>query len=121
MARGDAVKFKQVLLNLLLQSIQGTYKGTVKVKTEMVKENNTPQVSLEIENSKFELHKKDNMRIMKLTKKTEFKSILESSVDINLKIAKILTNALNWKIDFSAFKGCKYTVVFPVVSEGIKQ
>ena len=32
------------------------------------------------------------MRIMKLTQLTDFKRILESKVDINLKIAKILTN-----------------------------
>ncbi len=61
------------------------------------------------------------MRIMKLTQLTEFKKILESKVDINLKIAKILTNALNWKIDFSAFKGCKYVLTFPLVSAGINQ
>lgn len=72
-----------------------------------------PQINVEIDNSKFELHKKDNMRIMKLTQLTDFKRILESKVDINLKIAKILTNALNWKIDFSAFKGCKYSFSFP--------
>lgn len=119
-ARGDAFKFKQVLLNLILQSISGTYKGFVKVKTEMITDGGIPHVAVEIENSKFELHKKDNMRIMKLTKQTEFRNILESKVDINLKIAKILTNALNWKIDFSAFKGCKYTVTFPLVGEGLK-
>jgi hypothetical protein len=43
--------------------------------------------------------------------------ILESKVDINLKIAKILTNAMQWKIDFSAFKGAKYTIIFPVTAE----
>jgi hypothetical protein len=57
--------------------------------------------------------KKDNMRITKLTQFTEFKKILESKVDINLKIAKILMNALNWKLDFSAVKGSKFTFTFP--------
>lgn len=33
--RGDGFKFKQVLLNLILQSISGTYKGVVKVRTEV--------------------------------------------------------------------------------------
>lgn len=47
----------------------------------------------------------------------EFKRILESKVDINLKIAKILTNAMNWKIDFAAFKGCKYTVTLPITRD----
>lgn len=35
MAKGDSFKFKQILLNLLLQSISGTYKGFVKIRTEM--------------------------------------------------------------------------------------
>lgn len=54
-----------------------------------------PRVKIEIDNSKLELDKKDSMRILKLTKLTDFKRILESKVDINLKIAKILSNALN--------------------------
>ena len=76
-----------------------------------------PQVIVEIDNSKFELHKKDNMRIMKLTQLSDFKKILESKVDINLKIAKILTNAMSWKIDFTAIKGCKYMFIFPIHGE----
>lgn len=116
--RGDPFKFKQVLLNLLLQSISGTYKGVVKLKTEMVRHSDQPHVAVEIDNSKFELHKKDNMRIMKLSQATEFKKVLESKVDINLKIAKILINALGWKLDFSAFKGSKFTFTLPVKSDG---
>ncbi len=53
------------------------------------------------------------MRITKMAQFTEFKKILESKVDINLKIAKILMNALNWKLDFSAVKGSKFTFTFP--------
>jgi hypothetical protein len=72
---------------------------------------------VEIDNSKFELLKKYSMRIMKLTQMTDFKKILSSKVDINLKIAKILTNALKWRIDFSAFKGSKFTFTFPLRAE----
>jgi len=61
------MKFKQVLLNLILQSISGTYKGFLKIRTDVTQIESTPHVSIEIDNSKFELHKKDNMRIMKLT------------------------------------------------------
>lgn len=117
--RGDSFKFKQVLLNLLLQSVSGTYKGTVKIKTEVTYEESEPFVTVEIDNSKFELHKKDNMRIMKLTQLNDFKKILESKVDINLKIAKILTNAMHWKIDFSAFKGSKFTIALPFKSKNL--
>lgn len=48
---------------------------------------------------------------------TEFKRILQSKVDINLKIAKLLTNAMNWKLDFTAFKGSKYTLTMPVIRD----
>lgn len=119
--RGDSFKFKQVLLNLLLQSVSGTYKGTVKIKTEVTYEESEPFVTVEIDNSKFELHKKDNMRIMKLTQLNDFKKILESKVDINLKIAKILMNAMHWKIDFSAFKGSKFTIALPFKSKNLGQ
>jgi ribosomal protein S13 len=70
---------------------------------------------VEIENSKKEYVKKDNMKIVKMMQQTDFKKILEAkAVDINLKIAKLLTNALNWRLDFSSAKGSRFTVVFPV-------
>lgn len=72
---------------------------------------------IEIDNSKFELQREDTMRINKLTQLTDFKRILESKVDINLKIAKILTNALHWKIDFTALKGSKYSIIFPATKD----
>ena len=57
------------------------------------------------------------MRINKVVQYTEFKNILESKVDINLKIAKILSNAINWKVDFSNAKGSKFSFTFPVQPE----
>ena len=111
--KGDSFKFQQILLNLLLQSLSGTYKGIVKIKAEFEYIDEKPYINVEIENSKFELHKKENVRIHKLTQESEFKKILETKVDINLKIAKILSNALGWKINFNAFKGSKYSVAFP--------
>jgi hypothetical protein len=54
------------------------------------------------------------VRIHKLTQEVDFKNILEAKVDINLKIAKILSNALGWRINFGAFKGSKYSVAFPI-------
>ena len=113
-ARADCMKFKQVLLNLILQSISGTYKGQVKINSEVAYEDSIPHVKIEIENSKFELQKKDTMRIVKLAKMTDFKSILKSKVDINLKIAKLISSAIQWKMDFSSVKGSKFAMIFPV-------
>lgn len=73
-----------------------------------------PFVNLEIENSKYELNKKDSVRIHKLTQETDFRRILEANVDINFKIAKLLSNAMSWNINFNAFKGNKYSLSFPV-------
>ena len=71
-------------------------------------------MKIEIENSKFELQKKDIMRIVKLAKMTDFKSILKSKVDINLKIAKLISSAIQWRIDFSSVKGSKFAMIFPI-------
>ena len=49
------------------QSIVDTHRGFLKVKADFAYYNHKPFVHIEIENSKFELHKKDNMRIYKLT------------------------------------------------------
>jgi hypothetical protein len=60
----------------------------------MTFEESIPHVKIEVENSKFELQKKDTMRIVKLAQMTDFKSILKSKVDINLKIAKLISSAI---------------------------
>lgn len=65
--RGDPVKFKQILLNLILQSISGIYRGFVRVKADVTQFERKPFLSIDIENSKFVLHKKDQLRIHKLT------------------------------------------------------
>jgi hypothetical protein len=49
----------------------------------------------------------------------DFKTIIKSKVDINLKIAMLLSNAINWRIDFSSINGSKFAITFPVTpSEG---
>ena len=97
----------------------GTYKGIVKIKADFEYYDEKPYIQIEIENSKFELHKKENVRIHKLTQESDFKKILETKVDINLKIAKILSNSLGWRINFNAFKGSKYSVAFPTQDQAI--
>ena len=115
--RGDQMKFKQVLLNMIIQSIQGLYKGSIRIGAEMTFENSTPSVRVDVENLKVDLQKKDNMRIVKLVQTTDFKTILESKVDINLKIVKLLTNAINWKLDFTSSRGTKVSFTLPVQAE----
>jgi len=52
MIKGDANKFKQIVLNLILQTLSGTYKGSLKIKTETATYNNVPHLRVEIENLK---------------------------------------------------------------------
>ena len=74
-----------------------------------------PQVAIEIVNSKFEVKQKDAQRLSKLSNENQFTKILDSKVELNYKIAKILANALNWKIDFNAFRSNgKQTIMIPI-------
>ena len=52
--------------------------------------------------------------MVKLAQTSDFRTILESKVDINLKIAKLLTNAIKWKFDFSGIRGSKVSFTVPV-------
>ena len=118
--RGDQMKFKQVLLNMILQSIQGIYKGEIRIAAEMTFENQAPSVRIDVENPKQDIQKKDNIRMVKLAQTSDFRNILESKVDINLKIAKLLTNAINWKFDITATRGSKVSFTVPVQGESSK-
>ena len=83
----------------------------------MTFENQTPSLRVDIENPKLDIQKKDNMRMVKLAKMTDFRAILQSKSDINIKIAKILTNAINWKLDFTGNRGSKLSFTLPLQGE----
>ena len=53
----------------------------------------------------------------KFSNEEKFEKLLESKVDLNYKIAKILANALKWKIEFNPFKSNKQTIMIPLESE----
>lgn len=69
---------------------------------------------IDIENSKFEIKPKDAQRLSRLERETAFAKILETKVDLNFKLAKVLSNAQNWKIDFNGFKQKRYTLMIPM-------
>lgn len=54
----------------------------------------------------------------RFVQKREFTKILESEMDINLKIAKLISNELNWKLEFNTVKGCKYSILLPLHGGG---
>ena len=78
-----------------------------------------PHITVTIENSKFAIKPKDAQRLNKMSTETNFSKILEAKVDMNYKIAKIVSNALNWEIDFNAFKSAKQVIMIPVDNEKI--
>jgi signal transduction histidine kinase len=89
--KADPAKFKQVLLNLLLQTISGTYKSSLRIKTELCSQFSSPHLKIEIDNSKLEIHQQEQKRISKVVNQPDFTKVLESKVDISLKIAKIIS------------------------------
>lgn len=59
----DNYKFKQILLNLLLKSLEGSQNGFIKVMASYNYCDNKAFVNFDIENSKFELNKKESVKI----------------------------------------------------------
>lgn len=72
-----------------------------------------PFIMIEVENDKYMVKKRDVRRLEKLDATRDFQTILESKVDINFKIAKILTNAIGWRVDFEDFQQGKQTLLIP--------
>lgn len=71
-------------------------------------------MTIDIENSNYNIKPNDAKRLSKFSNEDKFEKLLESKVDLNYKIAKILANALKWKIEFNAFKSGKQTVMIPL-------
>lgn len=57
---------------------------------------------------------KEAQRLNAMSQETTFSKILQQRVDVNYKIAKIISNALNWDIDFNAFKNAKQIIMIPL-------
>lgn len=63
-----------------------------------------PNLIIDIQSSKYEVKSKDATRLLKLGQEYMFSKILESKSDLNFKIAKVITNAVGWELDFSDFR-----------------
>lgn len=50
----------------------------------------------------------------KMVIEDEFRNIIGYKVDINLKIAKIISNELNWKIEYNHSKSERLCLVLPL-------
>lgn len=101
---------------MLMQGVNNQFRGFIKIEVEYkeIGEYKTPYIIIEIETSKFDLKSKEITRLSKLSNETHFSRILEAKVDINYKVAKLLTNALDWQVNFNAYKSGKQSLMIPV-------
>lgn len=99
----DLNKLQQVILNLLLSIINNKIRGSLKIKVskKQIIEYQIPCINIDFINSKVNVNE-STKKLQKLTKEKDFSKILEADVDVNYKIAKILSNAMDWKINFKA-------------------
>jgi hypothetical protein len=74
-------------------------------------------MQIDIENSKFEVKPKDVDRLNKMAQEKQFAKILDAKVDLNFKIAKLLTNSLGWEIDFNSLRQGKQTIILPIKAD----
>lgn len=72
-----------------------------------------PFLVIEIENTHYVVKKRDVRHLEKLDATRDFHIILKSKADLNFKIAKILTNAIGWRVDFEDYKQGKQTLLIP--------
>lgn len=107
-------------MNLLLQNFYNLTDITVKINvslkelaSEDLPDQLDPFIMIEIENSQYVVKKKDARRLGRLDATRDFQTILEAKVDVNFKIAKILTNAIGWRVDFEDFQEGKQTLLIP--------
>jgi len=112
--QSDKHKIKQVFMNLFMQIVNNQFRGFIKVNINHEMIDDKPFICIDIENSKFEVKAKDVQRMVKLSKEKIFANIIESKVDLNIKIAKVLSNALNWEVDFDAFRSGSLSLIIPV-------
>lgn len=71
-----------------------------------------------ISNSRSELNKNQAQFLSEFVKEEELAHILEADVDVNLKIALILSKQLGWEVKFSQDHGAsQYTLIIPITTD----
>ena len=114
----DVSKLKQILLNLLLQNFNGQFRITISIDVSLRQTGGTsdgsePYIMIDMECSKSDAKQKEIHRLNRLAAEKDFAKILESKCDLNYKIAKILTNAVGWRLSFNSFRQGRQTLMIP--------
>jgi hypothetical protein len=76
---------------MFMQGVNQQFRGSIKINVDFKElgDNREPFIVVEIDNSKFEVKKKEAERLTKISGETDFSKILEAKVDTNYKIAKV--------------------------------
>lgn len=66
--------------------------------------------------SKFDLRDKQTaISIINLGQERDLRKILSADVNLNFKIAKILSNQLGWRVEFNSFTASRYSLFVPLL------
>lgn len=113
----DVDKVKQIVHMLLMLSMFGQNSGNVKVHIGHKTEGASfpgPFIIVTLDNPNYKPEAALADKLSALSRETYVPKILEFDVDINMKIAKLIANALNWDTDFSDIKNGKQKLLIPI-------
>lgn len=72
-------------------------------------------VVMEVVNSKNDLRAKEASRLSKLGVETDFAKILESKTDVPFKVTKVISNAIEWQVDFNSYRSNRMSFKVPAL------
>jgi hypothetical protein len=72
--------------------MSGTHGGYIAITAEMTMFDDLPYINIMVSNSKYVLHKKNDIKLHQVTQERDFTKILESHVDLNVILAKVISN-----------------------------
>lgn len=119
--QGDENVFREVILNLLTQSISGCFRSVLTIQVEQKTEMNVQFLKIDVENFKSDIKKDEAAAIADMCDNWNFLDIIEAKVDVNVKIAKILCDENKWRISLTYSRGIKYTLMVPLDGEKLSQ
>ena len=107
----DQDLFIQVMINLLLQTVNGlSSAGFIKINCQEKLIQAVPFLVIDLVTSEFMPDKQQAVNIRNMTTEKEFRKIMAADVDMNIKIAKVISSHLGWKIEFNWVQEGRYSL-----------
>lgn len=93
-------------------------RGYINMKTTYVQKRNQERtVVIDFDLSTCKLDEKERHTVNSLSNEKDFKRILAAEVEPHFKIAKILCNQLDWRIEFDSNRDLRYQLYIPLINE----